>query len=92
MSLAATQTSHTGQQSIHQLVERLQAKYGERITGELHIPEKAGEYRALPGDLDPRLAIVRKLRSGSIDCVVTIAVTWQRIGRAGRRQRPAWRC
>ncbi len=38
------------------LAARLRREYSDRITGELTIPAKGGDYRPLPKDLDPRLA------------------------------------
>ncbi|MCP4286933.1 MAG: DEAD/DEAH box helicase [Gammaproteobacteria bacterium] len=37
------------------LARQLKAEYGERITGELHLPARLGSYQALPSELDPRL-------------------------------------
>ncbi len=41
--------------SANSLAARLRTEYAERITGELVIPAKVGEYRPLPAELDPRL-------------------------------------
>jgi len=38
------------------LAARLRAQYADRITGELLIPARGGDYCPLPADLDPRLA------------------------------------
>ncbi|MES9990371.1 MAG: DEAD/DEAH box helicase [Candidatus Thiodiazotropha sp.] len=44
---------------------KLRDKYPDRITGELLLPARAGDYRPLPEDLDPRLC--HALRQRSID-------------------------
>ncbi|MEA2079404.1 MAG: hypothetical protein U9P00_06020, partial [Pseudomonadota bacterium] len=38
------------------LAARLRSKHAARITGELVIPARAGQYAPLPADLEPRLA------------------------------------
>jgi DEAD/DEAH box helicase domain-containing protein len=45
-----------------QLAERLRAEYGSRITGELMIPARPGDYRPLPEVLDQRLCAVLQQR------------------------------
>ena len=44
------------------LVARLRATYAGRITGELVIPAKTGEFTALPADLEPRLTAALQRR------------------------------
>jgi len=44
------------QDPAERLACRLRAEYGPRITGELVIPARPGDYRPLPDDLDGRLA------------------------------------
>ncbi|MEJ2463791.1 MAG: DEAD/DEAH box helicase [Candidatus Thiodiazotropha sp.] len=44
------------QDPAERLAARLRSEYGPRITGELVMPARQGDYRPLPGDLDPRLA------------------------------------
>ena len=39
-----------------ELAERLRAQYADRITGELVVPARDGQYAPLPDSLDPRLA------------------------------------
>jgi len=46
------------------LAERFQAKYADRITGALTIPESAGDYVSFPDDLPESLA--QALRSKGI--------------------------
>ncbi len=44
------------QDPAERLAARLRTEYAPRITGELVMPARPGDYRPLPGDLDPRLA------------------------------------
>ncbi len=46
----------TRQDPADRLAARLRAEYAPRLTGELAIPARAGEYGPLPDELDPRLA------------------------------------
>jgi len=46
---------YTGAADIPALVSRLKEKHASRITGELHIPARAGRMLPFPDDLDPRL-------------------------------------
>ena len=52
----ATNTFGTTQDPADQLAIRLREQNAARITGELMIPAKSGEYRSLPSALEPRLA------------------------------------
>ncbi|MGD8910120.1 MAG: DEAD/DEAH box helicase, partial [Chromatiales bacterium] len=59
MSLAAediTEPSYLPQDPAEHLAARLRAEYGERLTGELLIPARPGNYCPLPDELEPRLA------------------------------------
>ena len=47
------------------LIPAIKLRHGDRITGELVIPERPGVYAPFPGDLDPRLAAA--LRARGID-------------------------
>jgi DEAD/DEAH box helicase domain-containing protein len=51
------------------LASRLRAEYGARITGELVIPAKSGDYSPLPEDLDHRLA--QALRQRQVERLYT---------------------
>jgi DEAD/DEAH box helicase domain-containing protein len=65
MHLAANARSSTAvnlQGPADQLADRLRAEYGERITGELMVPAREGDYRPLPKELDPRLEKALRLR------------------------------
>ena len=44
------------------LATKLRSEYPARITGELILPAKQGNYSPLPGDLDPRLAAAMRER------------------------------
>ena len=59
------------------LAARLRTQFAERITGELHLPARAGRYRALPSALDPRLR--QALARNGID-------------RLYSHQRDSWEC
>jgi DEAD/DEAH box helicase domain-containing protein len=48
-----------------QLTARLQAKYGDRITGHVVQPAREGRYAPLPGDLPPALAAALRARGVS---------------------------
>ena len=48
-----------------QLTGRLQSKYGDRITGALHVPGREGVYAPFPADLPPRLADALRARGVS---------------------------
>ena len=48
-----------------QLTTRLQAKYGDRITGALHVPGREGVYAPFPADLPPKLADALRARGVS---------------------------
>ncbi len=64
------------------LAARLRSEYAARITGELLVPARQGDYRALPGDLDPRLA--GALRGRGIERLYTHqAAAWASV-RGGR--------
>ncbi len=64
------------------LAQRLREEYGGRITGELVIPARQGDYRPLPGDLDARLQ--RALRGRGVERLYTHqAAAWESV-RAGR--------
>jgi DEAD/DEAH box helicase domain-containing protein len=64
------------------LAQRLRSKYRARITGELVIPARAGQYQPLPADLDTRLA--RALRGRGVQRLYTHqARAWEAV-RAGR--------
>jgi len=70
------------QDPAERLAARLRAEYGARITGELVMPARAGEYRPLPDDLDPRLA--QALRGRGVGRLYTHqAAAWRSV-RAGR--------
>lgn len=56
MCLQAERILPDADDPVRSLAAALKRKYGSRITDELLIPEKAGRYASLPGDLDPRLA------------------------------------
>jgi DEAD/DEAH box helicase domain-containing protein len=45
-----------------ELGRRLQSKYGERITGSILVPGRAGRYAPIPRDLPPALAAALKAR------------------------------
>src|SRR5688572_21114581 len=45
-----------------QLTTRLQSKYGDRITGAIHVPGRAGEYVPFPHDLPASLADALRAR------------------------------
>ncbi|MBF0381593.1 MAG: DEAD/DEAH box helicase [Magnetococcales bacterium] len=51
--------------SVPGLVRYIQSKYKKRITGDLLLPAKEGDYRDFPGDLDAKIA--KALKSRSID-------------------------
>jgi DEAD/DEAH box helicase domain-containing protein len=51
------------------LAQHLRSKYQARITGELVIPARTGQYAPLPADLDPRLA--RALRGRGVQRLYT---------------------
>jgi DEAD/DEAH box helicase domain-containing protein len=60
------------------LAARLRSKYAGRITGELVIPAKAGQFAALPADLDPRLAAA--LQSRGVERLYTHqAAAWEAV-------------
>jgi DEAD/DEAH box helicase domain-containing protein len=64
------------------LANRLRADYAARITGELVVPARAGQYAPLPSDLDPRLATA--LRGRGIERLYTHqAAAWEAV-QAGR--------
>src|SRR5688572_31868573 len=45
-----------------QLAGRLEAKYGDRITGAIHVPGREGTYAPFPADLPPKLADALRAR------------------------------
>ncbi|MES9819418.1 MAG: DEAD/DEAH box helicase [Candidatus Thiodiazotropha sp.] len=64
------------------LAAKLRSEYGERITGELILPAKPGNYRPLPDDLDQRLTDA--LRKRGIERLYTHqAAAWESV-RNGR--------
>jgi DEAD/DEAH box helicase domain-containing protein len=64
------------------LAQQLRSKYQARITGELVIPARAGQYVPLPSDLDARLA--RALRGRGVQRLYTHqARAWETV-RAGK--------
>jgi len=64
------------------LAARLRSKYAGRITGELVVPAKPGQFAALPADLDPRLSAA--LQSRGVQQLYTHqAAAWEAV-RDGR--------
>ena len=60
---------------VERLIGRLRRKYGGRVTGELVMPARPGDFADFPGELDPRLAHALRGRG---------------IARLYRHQRQAW--
>ncbi len=77
-----TSTDAPPQDPAGQLAARLRREYGPRITGELVIPARQGDYRPLPVDLDERLT--KALRGRGVERLYTHqAAAWDSV-RAGR--------
>jgi len=73
---------HSPRDPAERLATRLREEYASRITGELVIPARQGDYRPLPDDLDARL--VRALRGRGVERLYTHqAAAWDSV-RAGR--------
>lgn len=59
---SATPPSSPSSHTLDPLLERLAVRYRGCITGELHIPPKAGRYSAFPANLHPRLQLALRRR------------------------------
>jgi len=82
MSTSAEYLSPSPDDPAEALAQRLRSKYPGRITGELVIPARAGQYAPLPAELDARLA--RALRGRGVQRLYTHqARAWDSV-RAGR--------
>jgi len=82
MSTPAQQLPAAAQDPAEALAQRLRSKHRARITGELVIPARDGQYAPLPDQLDPRLA--RALRGRGVQRLYSHqARAWESV-RAGR--------
>src|SRR5688500_12541678 len=59
-----------------QLATRLESKYGDRITGAIHVPGREGTYAPFPADLPPKLADALRAR-GVAQLYTHQAAAWE---------------
>ena len=78
MSIPAESLASRTLDPADEMAARLRAQYAERITGELVIPAKLGQYRPFPSGLDARLAKALQKR-GMTQLYTHQATAWESV-------------